>query len=136
MTGLAIDESALEEKFILAGGPGGQNVNKVATAVQLRYAVHRARGLDAASRRRLAALAGKKLTRDGELVITAHRFRSQERNREDARARLLDLLERAATAPKARVATRPGRAAKTRRLEEKRARAKLKRLRRFGGAED
>jgi ribosome-associated protein len=136
MTRPAIDEAAIEEKFILASGPGGQNVNKVASAVQLRYALGRARGLDAAMRRRLVALAGKKLTRGGDLVITAHRFRSQERNRDDARARLLDLLARASVVPKARVATAPGRAAKVRRLEQKRARSKIKRLRRFGGAED
>jgi ribosome-associated protein len=131
-----IDENAIEERFILSSGPGGQNVNKVASAVQLRYALGRARGLDAAARRRLTALAGKKLTRGGDVVITAHRFRSQERNREDARGRLLDLLRRAALTPKTRVATGPSRAARTRRLDDKRARSRVKKLRRVGATED
>jgi ribosome-associated protein len=131
-----IDENAVEEHFILSSGPGGQNVNKVASAVQLRYALGRARGLDAAMRRRLAVLAGKKITRGGDLVITAHRFRSQERNREDARGRLLDLLHRSALAPKPRVVTGPSRAARTRRLDNKRARSRVKKLRQVGAAED
>jgi len=133
--GIPIDEAAVEEHFIRSTGPGGQNVNKVESAVQLRYDLGRARFLDEASRRRLKALAGRKLNRDGVLIITAHRFRSQERNREDARARLLELLAQAALAPKPRRATRPSRTSREKRLTAKHARGRIKHLRR-GPAED
>jgi ribosome-associated protein len=125
---ITIDEALLQEQFVRSPGPGGQNVNKVATAVQLRYDIARA-NLPADMRRRLAGLAGSLLTRGGELVIQARRFRSQVQNRADARKRLLALLQRAATRPKKRIATKPTLAARERRLQDKRQRATLKRER-------
>lgn len=125
-----IDETAIEEDFILGAGPGGQAVNKQATAVQLRYDTGRARGLNDGMRRRLRTIAGKRMNRDGIIVITAHRFRSQGQNRHDARARLLAMLEQAATVPKPRRPTKPSKGARRRRLDAKRAHGRTKRLRR------
>ena len=130
---ISIDESELTERFILASGPGGQNVNKVATAVELRFDVANSKSLPAAVRERLIALAGKRLSSAGILVIAAQRFRSQPRNREDARERLAALIREAATPPKLRRATRPSKAAKRRRVDEKRQLGARKRERSGSG---
>ncbi len=127
---IAIDEREIEESFVRASGPGGQNVNKLATAVQLRFDVRRSPSLPADVRMRLERLAGARLTRDGVLVITAQRHRTQGRNREDALARLVDLIRRAAVAPRSRRPTRPPPAARERRVEAKKRRSGVKRLRR------
>lgn len=127
---IALDEREIEESFVRASGPGGQNVNKLATAVQLRFDVRRSPSLPEAVRGRLERLAGSRLTQDGVLVITARRHRTQERNRQDALARLLDLVRRAAVPPVPRRATRPSAASRVERLESKARRAATKRGRR------
>lgn len=124
---IMLDEAELEERFIHASGPGGQNVNKVATAVQLRFDVAHSPSLPAPVRERLIMLAGRRINADGVLMITAQRFRTQSRNRADALARLVELIRAAARPQKNRKATRPTRASKLRRLADKRQRGELKR---------
>jgi ribosome-associated protein len=127
---LFLDESEIEESFVRASGPGGQNVNKVSTAVQLRFDLSGSRSLPEDVRERLARLAGRRLTRDGVIVLIAQRYRTQERNRQDALGRLVALIRRAAEPPTPRRPTKPSRAAKRRRLEAKSRRAAIKELRR------
>lgn len=127
---IEIDEREIDEQFVRASGPGGQNVNKLATAVQLRFDVRRSPSLPGDVRTRLERLAGSRLTRDGVLVIIAQRHRTQGRNRQDALDRLLDLIRRAAIAPIKRRPTRPTAGSRERRIEGKKRRAGIKRLRR------
>jgi len=122
---ITIASHELEERFIRSSGPGGQNVNKVSSAVQLRFDVRNSAGLTEIARAALLGLAS--ITQDGVLVITAQRFREQERNREDARARLVEIIRRAATPKKVRRPTRVPKASKRKRLEGKKHRAEIKR---------
>ena len=126
---IALDEREIEESFVRASGPGGQNVNKVASAVQLRFDVRRSPSLPNEVAVRLMKLAGRRLTQDGVLVITAQRFRSQEQNRQDALDRLVALIRQAAVRPTPRRKTKPTLASKERRLEGKSRRAQIKSLR-------
>ena len=127
---ISIGEGELEEHFIRASGPGGQNVNKLSSAVQLRFDVRRSPSLPEGVRARLEQLAGRRLTREGVLVINAQPYRTQERNRDDARERLVDLIRRAAVPPAPRRPTKPSRLARERRLQSKKHRAAIKGLRR------
>ena len=120
-----IPESAISEKFLAGTGPGGQNVNKVATACQLRVDVF-ALGLPPDAYRRLKVLAGSKMTTEGELVILARQYRTQEANRADARARLNALVDQALVRPERRIKTKPSKAAKARRVDSKKARSSVK----------
>jgi ribosome-associated protein len=126
---ITIDESEIQEYFVRASGPGGQNVNKVATTVQLRFDVANSRSLPEEVRTRLISLAGNRITEDGILIIDARRFRTQSRNREDAIARLVELIRNAAQRPKIRRKTRPTLTSKIRRLESKHRVAESKRVR-------
>lgn len=133
---IGLDEREIEENFVRSAGPGGQNVNKLATAVQLRFDVRHSPSLPPDVRARLERLAGRRLTNEGVLIIIAQRHRTQERNRQEARERLADLIRRAAEPPKPRHPTKPTAGSKRRRIETKTRRARLKRLRRTMPTED
>lgn len=126
---ISIDENEVGLHFIRSSGPGGQNVNKVSTAVQLRFDVGNSPSLPGDVRTRLIRLAGRRITQDGILIIEARQYRTQERNREDAIERLVDLIRQAAQRPKPRKRTKPSRAAKEKRIESKKRRGKTKQMR-------
>jgi ribosome-associated protein len=126
---IELDEREIQEDFVRASGPGGQNVNKVSTAVQLRFDVARSPSLPEPVRERLITLAGRRLTQDGVLILSAERYRSQRRNRDDALQRLIELIREACEVDKPRRPTRPTLASKKRRLDSKQRRGETKKLR-------
>ena len=126
---ITLDERELTERYIQSPGPGGQHVNKAATSVQLRFDVRRSTSLPPGVKNRLEQIAGKRLTKEGVLIITAHSFRSQERNRQEARQRLAHLIRQAAQVPKRRMKTKPPRGVKERRLQQKKHHSVKKRRR-------
>ncbi len=133
---ISIDEREIQEDFVRASGPGGQNVNKVATAVQIRFHVADSPSLPEDVRKRLIRISGRRITEDGLLIIDARRFRTQKRNRQDAINRLVELIRKAAERPKPRRKTKPTPAARARRLDAKHRRKETKRMRRHVPASD
>ena len=129
---VSIADDELSESFVRSSGPGGQNVNKVSTAVELRFDVAASPSLSEPVRARLIRLGGHRMTKDGVLIIQADRFRTQEANRKDARARLVELIKAATVVPKKRIKTKPTRASKERRVEGKKLRSTVKKMRRSG----